>query len=45
MVWVLGALWLSGSAIVALDGLAQLKNNPKLAAKIASTTCWLTASG
>lgn len=34
VVWVLGALWLSGAAIVALDGLAQLQTNPKLIAKI-----------
>ena len=34
VVWVLAALWLTGGAIVALDGLAQLQNNPKLIAKI-----------
>lgn len=34
VVWVLAALWVSGGAIVALDGLVQLQNNPKLIAKI-----------
>lgn len=34
VVWVLTALWLTGLAIVMLDGLAQLQNNPKLIAKI-----------
>ena len=44
VVWVLGALWLSGGAIVALDGLAQLQNNPKLVAKIVCVSM-LTLNG
>ena len=44
VVWVLGALWLSGGAIVALDGLAQLQTNPKLIAKIVCVSL-LTLNG
>ncbi len=44
VVWVLCALWLSGGAIVALDGLAQLQSNPKLIAKIVCVSL-LTLNG
>lgn len=44
VVWVLGALWLSGAAIVVLDGLAQLQHNPKLIAKIVCVSL-LTLNG
>ena len=44
VVWVLSALWLTGGAIVALDGLAQLQANPKLIAKIVCVSL-LTLNG
>lgn len=44
VVWLLAGLWISGMAIVAVDGLGQMGSNPKLLAKVVCVSL-LTLNG